>query len=230
MSGKKYVQAAKTVDPSKKYNLRDACEILSKMKLAKFDETIEVALRLGIDPKHSDQAVRGAVSLPNGLGKSVRVLVFAKGEKEKEATRAGADFVGAEDLIEKIQGGWMDFDKVIATPDMMGQVSKIGKILGPRGLMPNPKVGTVTFEIERAVRENKAGKVEFRADKAGIIHAPVGKLSFGFEKIHDNVHALIDNVIKLKPHSAKGTYLRSITISSTMGPGIKIDPASVHAA
>jgi len=230
MSGKRYKESAKIVDPNKKYNLKDACDILAKFTPGKFDQTIDVAMRLGVDPKHSDQVVRGAVSLPHGLGKSVRVLVFAKGEKEKEATRAGADFVGSEDLIEKIQGGWMEFDKVIATPDMMGQVSKIGKVLGPRGLMPNPKVGTVTFEVEKAVMENKAGKVEFRTDKAGIVHAPIGKLSFGSQKIHDNVSALIENVIKLKPATAKGTYLRSITISPTMGPGIKIDTASVHAA
>src|SRR4030095_7547057 len=230
MSGKRYNESAKAVDANKKYNLKEACDILAKTKPGKFDETVEIALRLGVDPKHSDKVVRGAVSLPHGLGKTVRVLVFAKGEKEKEASKAGADFVGAEDLIEKIQGGWMDFDKVIAPPDMMGQVSKIGKILGPRGLMPNPKVGTVTFEVEKAVKENKARKVEFRTDKSGIVQAPVGKLSFGSEKIHDNLHALIENVIKLKPATAKGTYLRSITISSTMGPGIKIDPASVHAA
>jgi large subunit ribosomal protein L1 len=230
MGGRKYLQALAQVQEGKKYPLREACELLSKMKIAKFDETVEVALRLGVDSKQSDQAVRGAVSLPHGLGKSVRILVFAKGEKENEAKSAGADYVGAEDLIEKIQGGWMDFDKIIATPDMMGQVSKIGKILGPRGLMPNPKVGTVTFEVEKAVRENKAGKVEFRIDKAGIVHASVGKLSFGPEKLRDNIQTLIDDVVKLKPHTAKGTYLKTISISSTMGPGIKIDPGSVHAA
>src|SRR5262249_20693324 len=206
MSGKKYAEAHKTVDPNKKYNLREACDILSKMKLSKFDETIDVALRLGVDPKHSDQMVRGAVSLPHGLGKSVRILVFAKGEKEKEAQAAGADYVGAEDLLEKIQGGWMEFDKVIATPDMMGQVSKVGKLLGPRALMPNPKLGTVTFEISKAVSENKAGKVEFRTDKAGNVHAAVGKLSFGAQKLRDNIHTLLENVIKMKPATSKGTY------------------------
>ncbi len=229
MAGKKFVEASAGVDPEKKYSLGEACQILVKHKTAKFDETIDVAIRLGVDPKQSDQAVRGAVSLPNGLGKTVRILVFAKGEKEKEARSAGADYVGSEELIEKIQGGWTDFDKVIATPDMMGQVSKIGKVLGPRGLMPNPKVGTVTFDITKAVQENKAGKVEFRIEKAGIVHAPVGKLSFGAEKIRENVQALVDDVVKLKPAAAKGTYLRTITISSTMGPGIKIDPSSVHA-
>lgn len=228
MSGKKYRQVAEKIDRIKKYSLKEACELLAAGKVAKFDETVDIALRLGIDPKQSDQMVRGAVSLPHGLGKSIRVLVFAKGEKEKEAKDAGADYVGAEDLIQKIQEGWMDFDKVIATPDMMGQVSKIGKVLGPRGLMPNPKVGTVTFEIAKAVKENKAGKVEFRAEKAGIVQAPVGKLSFGAEKLRNNIQMIIDDVVKLKPPTAKGTYLRSITLSSTMGPGIKIDPASVH--
>lgn len=230
MGGKKYAEAAKLVDPAKKYNLKEACELISKTKTAKFDETVNLAIRLGVDPKHSDQMVRGAVALPHGLGKTVRILVFAKGEKEKEAQAAGADFVGSEDLIEKIQGGWMDFDKVIATPDMMGQVSKIGKVLGPRGLMPNPKLGTVTFDVGKAVQENKAGKVEFRTDKAGNLHVPAGKLSFGSEKLHANLHSLIENVIKLKPATAKGTYLRSITISAAMGPGIHIDTASVHSA
>ncbi len=229
MSQKKYKAAAGQVNRDKKYLLREACELLPQLKVAKFDETVDVSIRLGVDPKQSDQVVRGAVSLPHGLGKTVRILVFAKGEKEKEAQRAGADYVGSEDLIEKIQGGWMDFDKVIATPDMMGQVSKVGKILGPRGLMPNPKVGTVTFDIEKAVQENKAGKVEFRTDKAGNLHVPIGKLSFGAAKLNDNISALIENVNKLKPATAKGTYLKSITVSSTMGPGIKVDPVSVAA-
>ncbi len=229
MSGKKYKEAAKLVNPDKKYSLSEACNLLPQMKIAKFDETIDVAIRLGVDPKQSDQAVRGAVSLPHGLGRDVRILVFAKGEKEKEATQAGADFVGAENYIEKIQGGWMDFDKVIATPDMMGTVSKIGKLLGPRGLMPNPKVGTVTFEIAKAVKENKAGKVEYRVDKAGILHVPVGKISFGGEKIRQNVQALIDDVVKVKPASAKGVYLKTLSISSSMGPGVKIDTATLVA-
>ena len=227
MAGKKYKQALASTDREKKYPLKEACQLVAAVKTAKFDETIDMAIRLGIDSKQSDQMVRGAVSLPHGLGKSVCILVFAKGEKEREATQAGADYVGAEDLIEKIQGGWMEFDKVIATPDMMGQVSKIGKILGPRGLMPNPKVGTVTFEIEKAVKENKAGKVEFRTDKAGIIQAPVGKHSFGAEKLAANIQALIDNVVKLKPAASKGVYLKSVSISSTMGPGVKVDPVSV---
>ncbi len=228
MSGKKYNEALKGVQLEKKYSLAEACTVLSGFKTAKFDETVDVSIRLGVDPKHSDQVVRGAVSLPHGLGKTVRILVFAKGEKEKEAKEAGADFVGSDDLIEKIQGGWMDFDKIIATPDMMGQVSKIGKVLGPRGLMPNPKVGTVTFDLAKAIQENKAGKVEFRTDKAGIVHAPVGKLSFGAEKIKANTQALLDSVIKLKPATAKGTYLRSISVSSTMSPGVKVEPGSIH--
>lgn len=229
MAGKKYTKASEGLDQEKKYTLSEGCQLLVKSQTAKFDETIDVAIRLGVDPKQSDQVVRGAVSLPHGLGKAVKILVFAKGDKEKEALSAGADYVGSEELIEKINGGWIDFDKVIATPDMMGQVSKIGKVLGPRGLMPNPKVGTVTFDIAKAVQENKAGKVEFRTEKAGIVQAAVGKLSFGADKIRDNIQAFVDDVVKLKPSAAKGTYLRSITISATMGPGIKIDPASVHA-
>lgn len=230
MSGKKYKQASEGIEQEKKYPLSEACQLLVKNKTAKFDETIDVAIRLSVDPKQSDQVVRGAVSLPHGLGKTIKILVFAKGDKEKEALSAGADYVGSEELIEKINGGWMEFDKVIATPDMMGQVSKIGKVLGPRGLMPNPKVGTVTFDLAKAIQENKAGKVEFRTEKAGIVQASVGRLSFGAEKIRDNIQAFVDDVVRLKPSAAKGTYLRSITISATMGPGIKIDPASVHAA
>jgi ribosomal protein L1, bacterial/chloroplast len=227
MHGKKYKQAATKVDPEKKYSLEEAVKILSEMKTAKFDETVEVALRLGIDAKQTDQLVRGAVALPHGLGTKVRILVFAKGDKEREAKEAGADFVGADDMVEKIQGGWMDFDKVVATPDMMATVSKLGKVLGPRGLMPNPKVGTVTFEVGKAIRELQAGKVEFRNEKAGIIHAPVGKLSFGADKIKDNLVAFIEGVSKGKPASSKGNFLRGIAISATMSPGIRIDPASV---
>ncbi len=226
MPGKKYKGAAGKVDPDKKYPLDQAVQMLSEMKTAKFDETVEVAIRLGIDAKQTDQMVRGAVPLPHGLGKSVRVLVFAKGPKEAEATAAGADHVGGPELIEKILGGWMEFDKVIATPDMMAAVSKLGKLLGPRGLMPNPKVGTVTFDVAKAVAELKAGKVEFRNEKAGIIHAPIGKLSFGAQKIKENLMTLIEAVVKAKPASSKGHFLKALAISATMSPGIKIDPAT----
>ena len=222
---KKYAAAKEKVDREKRYMMDEAMELLPQLAFAKFDETVELAVRLGVDPRHADQMVRGSVVLPNGLGKKVRVLVFAKGQKEKEAEEAGADFVGAEDLIDKIQKGWTDFDKTIATPDMMGQVSKLGKILGPRGLMPNPKVGTVTFEIGRTVKEMKAGRVEFRVDKAGNLHIPVGKISFGKEKLLENVNSLIDAVIRLKPPSSKGTYVKGIAVSTTMSPGIKVDPA-----
>jgi len=222
---KKYVEARTKIDREKRYGLDEAIELLSQVSYAKFDETVELALRLGVDPRHADQMVRGSVALPNGLGKSVRVLVFAKGEKEKEAQDAGADTVGAEDLIEKIQKGWMDFDKAIATPDVMGMVSKLGKILGPRGLMPNPKVGTVTFEIAKTVKEMKAGRVEFRVDKAGNLHVPVGKISFGKEKLLENLNSLLDAVIRLKPPTSKGTYVKGMAISTTMSPGIKIDPS-----
>jgi len=224
MAGKKYKNAAAKVDPDKKYTLDEACKILEGLKSAKFDETVEVAIRLGIDAKQTDQLVRGAVPLPHGLGKTVRIVAFAKGGKEKEAQEAGADFVGSDDLIEKIQGGWMDFDKVVATPDMMVAVSKLGKVLGPRGLMPNPKVGTVSMDIAKAVRDLKAGKVEFRNEKAGIVHAAVGKLSFGAEKIKDNILSLIEGVVKAKPSSSKGHYLRGLAISATMSPGIRVDP------
>lgn len=227
MSGKKYKQVATKVDPEKKYTLDEAVKILSEMKTAKFDETVEVALRLGIDAKQTDQMVRGAVALPHGLGTQVRILVFAKGDKEREAKEAGADFVGADDMVEKVQGGWLDFDKVVATPDMMATVSKLGKVLGPRGLMPNPKVGTVSFDVGKAVKELKAGKVEFRNEKAGIIHAAVGKLSFGPEKIKDNILAFLEGVNKGKPASSKGNFLRGMAISATMSPGVRIDPASV---
>ena len=200
------------------------------MPAPKFDETVDLAVRLGVDPAHADQMVRGSVVLPNGLGKSVRVLVFAKGEKEKEALEAGADFIGNDEIIEKIKGGWLEFDRVIATPDMMGAVGKIGKILGPRGLMPNPKVGTVTFEVANAVKELKTGKVEFRVEKAGIIHSPVGKVSFGAEKLSENVSALLETIIKLKPASSKGIYIKSISLSSTMGAGVRIDPLDIKTA
>jgi large subunit ribosomal protein L1 len=225
---KKYAEAIKKVDREKRYDMNEALDLLPQMTFAKFDETVELALRLGVDPRHSDQMVRGSVALPNGLGKKVRVLVFAKGQKEKEAEEAGADFFGAEELIEKIQKGWLDFDKAIATPDMMGMVSKLGKILGPRGLMPNPKVGTVTFDIAKTVKEMKAGRVEFRVDKAGNLHIPVGKISFGKEKLIENVNSLLDVIVRLKPPSSKGTYVKGIAICTTMSPGIKIDPAYVR--
>ena len=217
------------IDRTKLYPLDSALEIVKDAACAKFDETLDVAVRLGVDPRHADQMVRGAVVLPNGLGKTVRVLVFAKGEKEKEALEAGADYVGSEDLVAKIQEGWFDFDTAIATPDMMGVVGKIGKLLGPRGLMPNPKVGTVTFEIGKAVRESKAGKVEFRVEKAGIVHAPVGKISFEADKLKGNLVALVEALVKAKPSAAKGTYIKKISLSSTMGPGINLDISDVTA-
>jgi large subunit ribosomal protein L1 len=210
-------------DGVKELGVEEAMEILGKLPRAKFDETVDLSLRLGVDPKHADQMVRGAVVLPHGIGKAVRVAVFAKGEKEREAREAGADVVGAEDLVEKVQGGWLEFDSTIATPDLMGQVGRLGKVLGPRGLMPNPKLGTVTFDIGRAVREAKAGKVEFRVDKAGNVHVSVGKRSFSKEQISANALALLEAIIRAKPAAAKGQYLRSITVSSTMSPGIKVD-------
>ncbi len=222
--GKKYTEAVKKVDRNKRYDLETGIQILKETAKAKFDESVDLAIRLGVNPKHSDQMVRGTVVLPNGVGKSVRILVFAKGEKEKEARDAGADIVGADDLVEKITGGWTDFDKAIATPDMMGTVGKLGKILGPRGLMPNPKVGTVTFDIARAVKELKAGRVEFKVEKTGIVHTTVGKASFPHEKLKENVLALMDVIVRAKPASSKGTYLKNIAISTTMGPGIKLDP------
>jgi len=222
--GKKYVEVMKKVDRNKRYDLETGIQILKETAKAKFDESVDLAIRLGVNPKHSDQMVRGTVVLPNGVGKSVRILVFAKGEKEKEAREAGADIVGADDLVEKITGGWTDFDKAIATPDMMGTVGKLGKILGPRGLMPNPKVGTVTFDVARAVKELKAGRVEFKVDKTGIIHTTVGKASFPHDKLKENVLALMDVIVRAKPASSKGTYLKNIAISTTMGPGIKLDP------
>lgn len=226
---KKMSASAAKVDRSKNYPLQEGVELVKGAAYAKFDETVDVAVRLGVDPRHADQMVRGAVVLPNGLGKDVRVLVFAKGEKEKEAKDAGADFVGADDLVTKIQEGWFDFDTAIATPDMMGVVGKIGKLLGPRGLMPNPKVGTVTFDVGRAVKESKSGKVEFRVEKAGIVHAPVGKASFTADILKENLLALVDALVKAKPSAAKGTYIKKITISSTMGPGVRLDIADVTA-
>jgi len=228
--GKRILAAKAKVEPAKRYTLKEATEMVVSMAGAKFDETVDAAVRLGVNPAHADQMVRGSVVLPNGLGKEVRVLVFAKGEKEKEALDAGADLVGNDEVIEKIKNGWFEFDRVIATPDMMGAVGKIGKILGPRGLMPNPKVGTVTFEVGNAVKELKAGKVEFRVEKAGIVHSPVGKVSFGAEKLQENVQALLDTIIKLKPSSSKGIYVKSISISSTMGAGVRIDPLTVKSA
>jgi large subunit ribosomal protein L1 len=225
--GKKYLESKKGVDSQKRYEFAEAVESAIKSSFAKFDETIDMAVRLGVDPRHADQMVRGPVILPNGLGKEVKVLVFAKGEKESEAKEAGADFVGSDDLVEKIQGGWFGFDKAIATPDMMGSVGKIGKLLGPRGLMPNAKTGTVTFDVAKAVQELKAGKIDFRVEKAGIVHAPMGKVSFGVEKIIQNVTAFLETIMRLKPSSSKGTYLKAIAISTTMGPGFKIDTALV---
>lgn len=221
--GKKWQEAAKVVEKDKQYDPEEAVEIVKKTASAKFDETVEVAVKLGVDPKHADQQVRGAVVLPHGTGKTRRVLVFAKGEKAKEAEAAGADFVGAEDVVEKIQGGWTDFDVAVATPDMMGTVGRLGKILGPKGLMPNPKVGTVTMDITRAIGEIKAGKIEYRTDKAGNIHAPIGKVSFDTDKLIGNYYTLLDTLVKVKPSAAKGTYLRGITLSTTMGPGVKVN-------
>jgi len=228
--GKKYAAALKLVDREKRYSMEEAFELLPKLKVSsKFDETVDLAVRLGVDPKHADQMVRGAVNLPHGTGKSVRIIVFAKGDKAKEALDAGANFVGAEDLVTKIQSeNWLDFDAAVATPDMMGVIGKIARILGPRGLMPNPKVGTVTTDVAKAVRELKGGRVEFRVEKAGIVHAPVGKLSFGSQKLRENARALIELLIKLKPSSAKGQYVKSIALSTTMGPGLKLDTNEVQ--
>jgi large subunit ribosomal protein L1 len=222
--GKKYLAARTLVDRMKRYDLAEALSLVKKIHPAKFDETVEVVVRLGVDPRHADQMVRGSVVMPNGIGKVARVVVFAKGEKEREALDAGADYVGAEDIVGRIQQeGWLDFDRAVATPDMMSLVGRLGKILGPRGLMPNPKSGTVTFEVGRVVREIKAGKVEFRVDKAGIIHAPVGRVSFPDEALVENARAIIDALLRLKPASSKGQYIKGIAVSSTMGPGIKVD-------
>jgi large subunit ribosomal protein L1 len=227
--GKKYTAARAQVE-NKPYPLADALPLVQKIKFAKFDETVALSIRLGVDPKHADQMVRGTVVLPHGLGKSKRVLVIAGADKQKEAEEAGADVVGGEELVEKIMGGWTEFDAVVATPDMMRVVGKLGKVLGPRGLMPNPKTGTVTPDVTKAVKEIKAGKVEFRVDKTGIVHAPVGKTSFSPQNLVDNASALIESVVRAKPSAAKGKYLKSITVSSTMGPGVKIDETGVEAS
>ena len=224
---KKYSESSKKVDSETRHGFNEAVKLALDAAYAKFDETVDIAVRLGVDPRHADQMVRGSVVLPNGLGKEVKVLVFAKGEKQKEALDAGANYVGSDDLIEKIKDGWLDFDKAIATPDMMGSVGKIGKILGPRGLMPNAKTGTVTFDVGRAVEEFKSGKIDFKVEKAGIVHVPMGKVSFGAEKIVQNVTAFLETIMRLKPASSKGTYLKGIAISTTMGPGIKVDATSV---
>ncbi|MFD2172357.1 50S ribosomal protein L1 [Tumebacillus lipolyticus] len=222
-AGKKYLEAAKLVDRDTQYEPSEAIELVKKTATAKFDETVEVAFRLGIDPKKADQAIRGAVVLPHGTGKVLRVLVFAKGDKAKEAEAAGADFVGDEDMINKINQGWFDFDSVVATPDMMASVGKLGRVLGPKGLMPNPKTGTVTFDVTKAVNEIKAGKIEYRVDRVGNIHAPIGKVSFDNEKLIENFNVLVDTIQKAKPAAAKGQYMRSVTLSSTMGPGVKVN-------
>ena len=228
--GKKYTAARAQVAPDRSYTIEEAMPLVQKVKYAQFDETVELTLRLGVDPKHADQMVRGTVVLPHGLGKTKRVLAIAGGEKQKEAQEAGADIVGGEELVEKINAGWTDFDAVVATPDMMRAVGRLGKALGPRGLMPNPKTGTVTLDIAKAVQEIKAGKVEFRVDKTGIVHAPVGKVSFPSQNLVDNAAALIDSIVRAKPAAAKGKYLKSITVSSTMGPGVKIDESGVETA
>lgn len=227
--GKKFA-ASKAQVPVKPLSIEEAVPLVQKLKYAKFDETVELSIRLGVDPKHADQMVRGTVVLPHGLGKTKKVLVIAGGDKQKEAQEAGADTVGGEELVEKIQGGWMDFEAVVATPDMMRAVGKLGKVLGPRGLMPNPKTGTVTTDVTKAIREIKAGKVEFRVDKTGIVHAPVGKISFATDRLVENTKALVDSIIRAKPAAAKGKYVKSVTICSTMGPGIKIDTTSIEAA
>lgn len=224
---KKKKAVREKIDLTKEYSLEDAVSLVKESSYAKFDESIDLAVNLGIDPRKSDQMVRGAVVLPYGIGKKIRVLVFAKGEKEKEAIDAGADYVGSEDLVEKISKGWLDFDKTVATPDIMGLVGKLGKILGPRGLMPNPKLGTVTFDIAKAVKEIKAGKVEYRAEKAGIVHVPIGKVSFDSKKLRENVKAIIESIVKAKPATSKGKYLKKLSISSTTGPGISVDITSL---
>ena len=225
--GKKYVESAKLVDSNVLYDVAEALDLAIKTGKAKFDETVEVHVRLGVDGRHADQQVRGAVVLPNGTGKTVRALVFAKGDKVQAALDAGADYAGAEELVTKIQGGWMDFDVVIASPDMMGLVGRLGKVLGPRGLMPNPKAGTVTPDVAKAVTEAKAGKIEYRLDKTNIIHCPIGKVSFGVEKLQENFDALLGAIVRAKPAAAKGQYVKSCTVASTMGPGVKINPAKL---
>ena len=228
--GKKYAEAAKLVEPERRYEIGEACELLPKLSISAFDGTVELHLRLGVDPRHADQLVRGTVVLPHGTGRTVRVIVFAQGEKAQEALRAGADNVGGDDLMKKIDDGWFEFDVAIATPDMMGVVGRLGKKLGPRGLMPNPKSGTVTFDIERAVGEIKSGRVEFKVDRAGIVHVPVGKASFSPEQLAANVAALVDAVHRSKPSGAKGTYMRTLTLAPTMGPGVRVDIPSALAA
>lgn len=226
--GKKYAEAAKLVDRAKAYDVSEAVALVKKTNTAKFDATVEVAFRLGVDPRKNDQQIRGAVVLPNGTGKTQRVLVFAKGEKAKEAEAAGADYVGDTDYINKIQQGWFDFDVIVATPDMMGEVGKIGRVLGPKGLMPNPKTGTVTFEVEKAIGEIKAGKVEYRVDKAGNIHVPIGKVSFEDEKLVENFTTMYDTILKAKPVAAKGVYVKNVAVTSTMGPGVKVDASTFN--
>lgn len=225
--GKKFRAARANINPSRRYDFAEGLQLALESSYARFDETVDIAVRLGVDPRHADQMVRGTVVMPNGLGKEVRVLVFAKGEKVKEALDAGADYAGGEELVDKIKEGWLGFDKTVATPDMMGQVGKIGKVLGPRGLMPNAKLGTVTFDVAKVIQEIKAGKVDFRVEKTGIVHAPVGKKSFGSEKLLQNIATLIETLLRLKPTTAKGTYVRGIAVSTTMGPGVQIDPLAV---
>ncbi len=229
MSGKKYRDALNKVDRNQRYLLEDSLRLAKETAHAKFDETVEMSIRLGVDPRQADQNIRGTVTLPHGMGKTVRVLAFAKGDKEKEAQEAGADFVGADDLVKRISEGWLNFDKAVATPDMMAAVGRIGKILGPRGLMPNPKTGTVSMDIGKAVKEIKAGKLEYRVDKAGIVHVPLGKVSFGFDQLIDNARAVLLSVLRAKPPSAKGNYIKGVTVTTTMGPGIKIDLTQIRA-
>jgi large subunit ribosomal protein L1 len=226
--GKNYKKVAEDVDSTKTYSFDEGIELVVKGSYAKFDESVDIAVRLGVDPRHAEQMVRSSVVLPNGTGKEIRVLVFAKGDKEKEALDAGADYAGGDEFVEKIKGGWLEFDRTIATPDMMATVGKIGRVLGPRNLMPNAKLGTVTFDIERVVKEVKSGKVDFKADKAGTVHAMLGKASFGSQKVRENVLAFLDKIIQLKPSTSKGVYLKNISVSTTMGPGIKIDPLDVR--
>ena len=228
--GKRFREALKTVDRTRLYPLDEAVGLVKNLAKAKFDETVEIAARLGVDPRHADQMVRGSVPMPHGLGKAERVVAFAKGEKVREAKEAGADFVGAEDLVEKIQGGWLDFERVVATPDVMGLVGRLGRVLGPRGLMPNPKSGTVSFEIGKVIKEIKAGKVEYRTEKAGIVHAPVGKASFEPKALAENIAAVVDALVRAKPASSKGVYFKGLTVSSTMGPGIKVDHQALMAS
>ncbi len=227
--GKKYEKIRANVDAAKRYTIEEACKLVAETNFTKFDATVDVAARLGVNPKHADQMIRSSCPLPHGTGKSIRVVVFAKGERAQEANAAGADLVGAEDLVEKIQGGWLEFDSAIATPDMMGLVGRLGRVLGPRNLMPNPKVGTVTMDVAKAVRELKAGRIEFRTEKTGIVHAPIGKVSFGPEKLKANLMTLLEQLQRLKPQSAKGKYWKSLTVSSTMGPGVRIDTNEVQA-